>query len=180
MQMTLDGYIAGPNGEMDWLRGGEDEWDEMLKFLRSVDTCVVGSGMYAGYDHYWRQVLSKPDAAAGELAYARFAESTSHVVFSQSQATVDAPNARVAHDVKTEINRMKQQEGKDIVAWGGQTFANSLIRLGLVDEYRITLNPTLLGAGKALFDKLEERKKLSLQDSRPMRSGNIVIRYGAG
>ena len=70
--------------------------------------------------------------------------------------------------------------GKNIIAWGGANFASNLINLGLVDEYRLALNPTILARGKALFNNMEQRKKLKLIDSKPLDSGLIVLRYVQG
>ena len=80
-------------------------------------------------------------------------------------------------DLPAEVARLKRENGKDIIAWGGANFAANLIDLGLVDEYRFELNPTLLVKGKALFNNLEQRRKLTLIDSKPMESGLIILRY---
>lgn len=177
MQMTLDGCIAGPKDEMDWLISSEDDWAEMFKDLKSVDTCLVGGKMYPGYAAYWRSVLTNPAASPQELAYAQFADRTPHIVFSHSISSVDWPNTRISGDVQSEIRKLREAPGKDMIVWGGATFASSLINLGVIDEYRIALNPTVLGSGKTLFNNIEERKKLNLIDARPLKSGIIIIRY---
>jgi dihydrofolate reductase len=180
MQITVDGFACGPNDEMEWLIGGDEEWREMFRDLASVDTCLVGSKMFPGYAGYWRSVLTNPNANKNELEYARYANRTPHVVFSKSESLkTEWPNTRFANDPKQEITQLKQQPGKNIIVWGGADFASSLIKLGLLDEYRITLNPTLLGAGKTPFHNIVPKKKLQLIDARPLKSGNVILRYGA-
>lgn len=177
MQVTLDGFIEGPNGEVDWILAGDDEWEAMFNFLESVDTFLVGRKMYPGYAGYWRSVLTDPSGSANERRYAQLAEKAQHIVFSNTISTTDWANTRVAGDLEAEVTRLKKQPGNNIVAWGGATLASALINSGLVDEYRLTLNPTLLGSGKALFNNLEGRRRLQLTGSLPMSSGNIVLTY---
>ncbi len=177
MQMTLDGIVASPGAEMDWILAGDDYWQAMFKDLESVDTFLVGRKMYPEYSEYWRHVLSDPAADKNELAFARIADKTPHIVFSGTLTTVDWANTRIAKDAEQEITALKKQPGKDLLAWGGAAFANTLIKLGLIDEYRIGLNPTLLGKGTALFSDLTKREKLKLIDSRPMQSGITLLRY---
>lgn len=180
MQMTLDGFVCGPNDEMDWLIGSDEEWAEMSKDLESVDTCLLGSKMYPGYAAYWRSVLTNPNAHPGEIAYARYAERTPHIVFSKSGSVkADWKNTRIADDPEREIAQLKQQPGKNIIVWGGAGFASTLVTLGLIDEYRIALNPTLLSAGKSPFHHIGSRQKLQLTDAKSFKSGNIILRYGA-
>jgi dihydrofolate reductase len=177
MQMTLDGYVAGPNDELDWLISSDDEWTEMFKDLESVDTFLLGRKMYPGYAGFWLSALNDPSMSADLVKFARLADKTQHIVFTRSDFKPEWKNTKVSHDPAEEIARLKKQDGKDIMAWGGASFARELIRLGLVDEYRISLNPTLIGDGKSLFSDLKKRYKLQLVDSRKLSSGVMVLRY---
>lgn len=179
MQMTLDGFVEGPNGEMDWLLGGEEIWQEMFKDIQSVDTYMLGSGAYPGYSTYWRSVLTNPSSDKNELTYAMIADGSPHIVFSKSIKTVDWRNTRIATDPQKEIEALKKQPGKDIVIWGGASLAASCISQGLVDRYRITLNPIILGGGKSLFSAVAHRQKLKLLEVRPMSSGMTILWYDA-
>ena len=152
MQMSLDGYIEGPGGEMDWFVVDDDTWKEMFEFLESIDTILLGAGMYPGYADYWRRILSDPKARPNEVKYSTLAGKIEHIVFSSSTTKIDpmAPedyhgewrkNTRIVKgDVKTEVLKLKQSKGKDIVLWGGASMASSLIELGLIDEYRLSVN----------------------------------------
>lgn len=177
MQMTLDGYVAGPNDELDWIVSSNDEWTEMFKDLESVDTYLLGRKMYPGYADFWLTALKDPSMPADLVKFAKIADKTTHIVFTRGDFKPTWQNTRVAHDLVADITNLKKQEGKDMMAWGGANFASELINHGLVDEYRITLNPTVLGAGKPLFANIKKRNRLQLIDSRPLSSGLIVLRY---
>ena len=178
MTMTLDGYVAGPNDEMDWLINSADEWADLFKDLDSADTYLLGRKMYPIYSEYWQSVLRNPDSEANELKFARLADKTQHIVFTKGDFKPDWKNTRVAHDLQAEVTRLKKENGKNIIAWGGANFAANLIKLGLVDEFRFALNPTVLTKGKSLFNNLEQRKKLALIDAKPLKSGLVILRYG--
>src|ERR1700742_1982384 len=133
--------------------------------------------MYPFYSQYWQSVLHNPDSKPNELKFAKLADKTQHIVFTKGDFKPDWKNTRVAHDLPAEVTRLKKENGKNIIAWGGANFASSLIELGLVDEFRFELNPTILTEGKSLFHNLQQRKKLTLIDSRTLKSGLIVLRY---
>jgi dihydrofolate reductase len=191
MQMSLDGYIEGLQGEMDWFVGDDETWKDMFEFLKSIDTVLVGAGMYADYADYWRRALSDPKAGPNEVKYSKFAGKTEHIVFSNSLTRVDpkAPddyqgdwrkNTRIVKgDVKAEVLKLKQSSaGKGIVLWGGASMASSCIELGLVDEYRLWVNQIILGGGKSLFQKVTKHS-LKLIDSKTHKSGVVLLHYKA-
>jgi dihydrofolate reductase len=178
MQITLDGYIAAPNNEMDWLLSDEEEWTNHFKDMESADVFLLGRKMYPEYSEHWQNVLRNPDKSdPNELKFARLADKTTHIVFTKGDFKPDWKNTQIAHDLPAEVARLKKENGKNIIAWGGAHFASSLIELGLVDEYRFELNPTLLTRGQSLFNNLEQRKKLTLIDSKPLKSGLIILKY---
>ena len=175
--MSLDGFIEGPNGAMDWLTSGEEDWKEMFKDLESVDTYLLGRRMFPGYSAYWRSLLTDPTSPKDELTFARLADKSQHIVFSNTLTTVDWENTRIATDPAAEIQQLKKQPGKDMVIWGGAGLAGSFINLGLIDRYRIVLNPTVLGGGKPLFRDILRGRKLQLIESRPLKSGATILWY---
>jgi dihydrofolate reductase len=179
MQITLDGYVAGPNDSADWLIISDDAWTDLDKDLNSADTYLLGRKMYPGYSEHWQSVLRNPDSDPNELKFAKLADKTQHIVFTKGDFRPDWKNTRVAHDLPAEVARLKKENGKNIIAWGGANFASNLIELGLVDEFRLALNPTLLTKGKSLFNNLQQRRKLTLIDSKPLKSGLTILRYRA-
>jgi dihydrofolate reductase len=177
MQMTLDGYVAGPNEEMDWMQNSDEEWKEMFDELQEADTYLLGRKMYPIYSKHWQSVLKNPGSSGSENEFAKLADKTQHIVFTHGDFKPDWKNTRVAHDVKQEITNLKKQPGKNIIAWGGANFASNLISLGVLDEIRIVINPVILGKGKSLFDNVDQQSKLEMIESRPVKPGLIILRY---
>lgn len=175
--MSLDGYIAAPKGQEDWIYSGEEIWTHMFNDLAEVDTVLLGSNTYAEYSSYWRSVLTDPDANPNERKYAQWADRTPHILFSNTVQSVDWANSRIARDPQTEVASLKQQSGKHMVAWGAGDFASALLRMGLVDELRITIAPVLLGGGLPLFQGLD-RTRLKAIEVRPLKNGAVILRYG--
>jgi len=188
MQMSLDGYIEGPAAEMDWFVDDDETWKDMFEFLKSIDTILLGAGMYAEYADYWRRALSDPKARPDEVKYSKLAGKIEHIVFSNSLTKIDpkAPddyngewrkNTRIVKgDVKTEVLKLKQSSGKDLVLWGGASMASSFIEMGLIDEYRLSVNQIILGGGKSLFQK-GTKHALKLVGSKTYKSGVVLLRY---
>jgi dihydrofolate reductase len=177
MTMTLNGYVTSPNNSMDWLNGSDDVWTEMFKDLASVDTYLLGGNMSQEYADYWHSRLDDP-SDPNMQKYARIAHSVPHIVFSHSIKKFDYPNYRVATDAKAEIAKLKQEPGKNILVWGGASFVNYLVKENLVDEFRLTISPTLMeNGGKTILHDIKERGKLSMIDTRPLSRGNVILRY---
>lgn len=187
MEMSFDGIVAAENNEAAEETNAADQdvdnsdelWNHMFNDLQSVDTILAGAGMNPLYFDHWRAQLNNPTADPNEVKYARWAYQIPHIVFSKTQQKVDWPNSRIATDPDAEIALLKQQPGKDILTWGGATFANYLIGKGLIDEYNIRVSPKILVSGKALFKDIQDRSNLSLIDVRPLKSGTVILRYKA-
>ena len=181
LQVSVDGFIEGPNGELDWV----DTWEDPFDLSHQIDACVLGAGMYPGYEQYWRAILANPEgilpfagrvASPGEIEYAHFADQTPHFVLSTTLQSVDWPVARIIRSVD-EIRLMKQRPGKDIHAVGGATFISSLMNMELIDEIRLVMHPVVLGGGKALFKDVEGRHALELTDVGRIASGPVRLIY---
>ena len=179
IQVSLDGFVEGPNGEMDWLAHDDDEyWQDLFELLESVDTFLLGRVTYPDYAAYWGAVLTNPDSSKNQVRYARIAERTPHLVFSRTLKKVNANNTRIiSGDLEGEVLDLKNQHGKDMVVWGGASLASAFVELGLVDEYQFALNPVVLGGGKALFKDVRRRRRLKLAGVRTLRSGVVLVRY---
>lgn len=160
LEVSVDGFIEGPNGEMDWaMMEDEETWRDVFEMLTHIDTFILGRKMYPVYEQYWLAVLTDPGgilplsgrvASKNEIAYARLADNRQHIVLSSTLDKVAWKTTRIVRDVE-DIRKMKQQPGKDMYAVGGATLVSSLMNLGLIDELRILVNPLILGGGKALF-----------------------------
>lgn len=181
LQVSVDGFIEGPKGELDWI----ENWEDTFDLLDRVDTCLLGRGMYPDYEQYWQAVLDQPEgplpfsgkaATKGEIEYADFAARTPHVVLSRTLDWVNWKTTRIARDVE-EVRALRQQPGKDMYAVGGATFVSSLMNAGLIDELRLMVQPVLLGGGKALFKGVQERHALQLVDVRRLEPGTLSVTY---
>lgn len=179
-EVSLDGFMEGPGGAMDWFATGPGGgWKELFALLKGVDTVLLGRRMYPGYASYWREVLAHPKKYPREhLRYARWADKTPHVVFSKTMAAPDWPCARVERgDAKTVVKALKRGRGGDMIVYGGAKFASALTELGLVDEYNVAVNSVLLGGGKPLFGGVKHRRRLRLLRSRSYGAGEAWLRY---
>ncbi len=186
LQVSVDGFIEGPNGEMDWaMMEDEETWRDVFEMLGHVDTFILGRKMYPGYEQYWLAVLADPGgilpfsgrvASNNEIAYARLADSRHHIVLSSTLDKVAWKTTRIVRDVE-DIRKMKQQPGKDMYAVGGATLVSSLMNLDLIDELRLMVNPLILGGGMALFKDVKERHSLNLVRVKPLKSGKVSLTY---
>src|SRR5437879_2097801 len=145
--ITVDGFFAGPHGEIDWHNVDAEFNEYALRLLDSVDTFLFGRVTYELMASYWPTPLGLKD----DPEIAEKMNSLAKVVFSKTLEKVEWQNSRlVKNDLATEVAELKQQPGKDIAIFGSGTIVSELAKLNLIDEYRLTVNPVILGAGKSL------------------------------
>jgi dihydrofolate reductase len=172
VQMSVDGYIAGPNGEMDWM---EWDWDDELKnYVRKitepVDCIVLGRKLAQGFIPYW---ASKPEQEGADKM-----NDSKKVVFTKTLDKSEWDNTVLAKgDLADEITKLKKQDGKDIIAYGGAAFVSALIKRGLIDEYHLLINPTAIGDGMTIFKELDSKQNLTLVKSISFDCGIVVLNY---
>jgi dihydrofolate reductase len=175
MQATVDGYVAGPEGQLDWMTFDMDE--ALLAFVNHLtdtsDAILLGRKMTDGFIKYWEGVLTRPDDP--ERAFAEKMVGFPKVVFSKTLERVDGRNVRVENgDVVEAVTRLKGQPGKDVIVYGGATFASSLIGHGLIDELNFFVNPVAIGSGLRVF---KGRTPLKLSASKAYACGIVVNTY---
>jgi dihydrofolate reductase len=175
MGISLDGFIAGPGGEIDW--GAPDE--ELHRFhnqqTRELGAHLCGRRLYEVMS-YWETADQQPSAPEHELEFARIWKGTPKIVFSKTLERVEG-NARLVRDnAAEEVARLKEQPGKDL-AVGGAGLASTFIKLGLIDEYRLFVSPVLLGSGTPYFPALDDRINLKLVETRTFGSRVVYVRY---
>jgi dihydrofolate reductase len=180
VQMSLDGCIAGPNGEMDWMVGLLD--DEIKKYAyrltEPVDTILLGRKMTDVFISYWSNVVNKPDDPWYEFAKKMI--ETPKVVFTKTLNKSRWINTDIARgDLIEEVSKIKNQNGRDIIVYGGASFDSSLIKEKLIDEFYLFINPVAIGNGMTIFKDLNEIQKYTLIESKPFECGIVLLRYEA-
>jgi dihydrofolate reductase len=179
MQISLDGFVVGENDDMHWIATDTPEiWDDLFAMLEDVDLFLLGRGMYAGYRDYWKKALQVTGFSENEVKYARLAATAPHIVFSSTLKDPQWDNTRIINgNVVEEVRKIKEQPGKGIYVVGGARFAGTLIEAGLIDEYRLTVNPIIVGKGKSLFQNVTRQRELELLETKQMPGGVVVVRY---
>lgn len=184
MKISVDGKITGPEGYADWVRG----WSEDYGLTLQVDACLLGAGMYPGYEQYWTAIQNEPDKplpmtgklpTPEEIKWGRFAAQTPHYVLSSTPTSARWPKTRFVRGFD-EIAALKRQPGKDIFLVGGARTTASLIDARLMDELRLIVYPLIAGEGKTLFATTERRRGLQLQKVRQLQGGLVSLIYGIG
>jgi len=180
VQMSIDGCIAGPNGEMDWMVGLSD--DKHIKYayelMESIDTILLGRKMTDDFISYWSDVINKPDDPWH--AFAKKMIETPKVVFTKTLDKSKWINTEIATgDITDEIIKLKNRNGKDMVVYGGASFDSSLIKFGLIDEFLLFINPVAIGNGKTIFKDLNEIQKFNLIKTIAFDSGKVLLHYEA-
>jgi dihydrofolate reductase len=184
MQVSADGFVARPNGELDWMQWN---WDDKIKqyvqdIHAPVDCILMGRKMAPGFIPYWEDVLTnKPDhpdfGLAGKMVH------TPKVVFSK---TLDEAYPQEAGwknttltngDLVEEVNKLKNQPGQDIITYGGAGFTSSLIENNLIDEYHLFINPAAIGKGLTIFGKVQDKFGLTLEKAQAFDCGVVVLVY---
>ena len=178
VQMTVDGYIAGPNGEMDWmtLPWSEDINQYVSEITDPVDTIVLGRKLAQGFIPYWTTVAANPDDP--EFSSGKKFTDTHKVVFTHTLVKSEWSNTVLAKgNLVDEITRLKKQDGKDIIAYGGAIFVSALIQHRLIDEFHLFINPTAIGNGMTIFDRLDRKQNLKFVKSSSFDCGIVVLNY---
>ncbi|HWZ17212.1 MAG TPA: dihydrofolate reductase family protein [Ktedonobacteraceae bacterium] len=179
-RVTLDGFIAGLQGEMDWM---EEFFDEALanyesELQKTVDTTLFGRETYQGFESYWPKVALDPSLPRGMAEYAQQLNAMRKIVFSKTLSHVEWNNAVLLHEIDpVEITKMKQEPGRDMVIYGSASIVQTLTNLDLVDKYQLLVFPIVLGKGKSLFHDVSHQVKLSLVNARTYPTGVMELSY---
>lgn len=171
LAVTLDGFIEGTNGEVDWCI--MDEEMGFHHFLNEIDTIFYGR---ISYD-LWGQYASKSDYSDAERELWQLVHSKAKYVFSRTQKGADSQAVFINDGIEEEVKRIKDSPGKDIWLYGGASLITTFVNLGLVDEFRLSVHPIVLGAGKPLFTDIGQRVKLKFVQAKPFSSGVVQLIY---
>ncbi len=178
MWVTLDGFIAGPNGEMNWIMVDQAMGQYEDDLVSSADTLILGRVTYQSFAGSWPYVPENPSVSEGEKEYARKLNSMRKIVFSKTLEKAEWNNSQLVKEVlPEEIAKMKQEPGKDIVIYGSASIVQTLTNLGLIDEYQLLVHPVVLGSGKPLFAGIAKPAQLRLLQTKSFPSGVVGLYY---
>lgn len=181
MKVSLDEKVEPPQGPADWVDG----WSDDYGLTPHIDACLLGAGMYPGYEQYWTGVRAAPgtrDPMTGkgptpaEVEWAQFAAQIPHYVLSSSLSATAWPNTRFIRKIE-EVAELKRQRGKGIYLVGGARTTASLIDAGLVDELRLIVYPLIAGQGTPLFGRTARRHRVDLQNVQQLQDGRLALTY---
>lgn len=178
MHVSLDGFTAGPNGEMDWIRFDDELIDDVTELTASADTALYGRVTYQMMEGYWPTAADSPTASQHDIDHGRWVNQSLKLVFSRTLERADWQNTQIVRDdIPAELARIKQRPGKNLLMIGSPSTARTFTRLGLIDEYWINVNPVVLGSGIPLFASSADRVDLQLVSSKLYASGVVGLRY---
>lgn len=175
---SLDGFVAGPGGEMDWIHVDEEIFDYAGARTSEGDTALYGRVTYQMMEAYWPTAADQPNASRHDIDHSRWYKQVSKVVLSRSMKDATRPNTKfVSDNLAAEIHALKAAPGKEILIFGSPGAAHSLMAEDLIDGYWIFVNPLLLGSGVRLFDGVRAHQPLRLLESKALSSGVVCLHY---
>lgn len=181
MHVSLDGFAADTKRGLDWI-----SYDSELQQYADGIVATVGSPVYGRVTYelmagYWPTVLTNPNASENSKAHAQWVDKVPKIVFSKTMKKAEWNNTIVINDnIAEEINKLKQQPGKDLVIFGSPGLSHSFMELDLIDEYQLTLNPVLLGSGIPVYERIQNKTNLKLVKATPLKSGVVGLHYAKG
>ena len=178
MHVSLDGFTTGPNGELEWAIVDEELNPYVDNLFKSVDVALYGRATYQLMQSYWPTVLTDSEAAPRESAHARWVEDVSKIVFSTTLERAEWNNTRlIKNHIAEEIEALKREPGLDLMIFGSPRLTHTFMHLGLIDEYRLFLNPIVLGGGTPLFRGFSDWTKLKLLETKTFQAGVVGLHY---
>ncbi len=176
--MTIDGFVAGPNGELDWMISEIDEKGTAVldEWTDSSDTILLGRKMIDGFMKYWESEAENSESPRN--SFARKMVDYQKFVFSKTLEKSNWTNTTlVKNELVEAVNEIKNKDGKDILVYGGANFVSNLIKENLIDEYNFLINPAVIGSGLRIFDKVENTRQMQLIKSQSFSNGKVVNTY---
>jgi dihydrofolate reductase len=178
MHVSLDGFVAGPQGEMNWIKVDEELFEPVGKITDEADTAIYGRVTYEMMENYWPAAAEKPNATKHDIQHGRWYNNVMKIVFSKTLHHLEGKNRRVISDnIVKELNRIKKLPGKNLLLIGSPGLTHTFLRLNLIDEYYLYLNPIILDKGIPLFKNVNDRINLNLLDVIIFKSGVLGLHY---
>lgn len=177
MHSTLDGFVAGPGGEMDWIKVSEEIFDYASQTTRNADTALYGRVTYQMMESYWPTAAENPRATRHDIEHGRWYNNVDKVILSRTLKDNRTGRKIISDHIREEINRLKATDGKDIVIFGSPSASHALMHDNLIDEYWLFINPVILGRGIPLFNDIQHKMALNLVNAHKFSSGVVCLHY---
>ena len=179
MHMSLDGFVAGPNGEIDWVKVDQEIFDFVGKRVSEGHTAMYGRVTYEMMESYWPTAGDAPDASKHDIEHSKWYKQVHKVVLSKSMKGTQLTNTTIISDnLSGGVNKIKESgKGNEILLFGSPTATHSLMQQNLIDGFWLFVNPIILGKGIPLFADIKEKIKLNLLDSQQFSSGVTALNY---
>jgi dihydrofolate reductase len=178
MHITLDGFVAGTNGEMDWIKVDDELFEKTGKLTSESDTALYGRVTFQMMDNYWPTAADNPKASKHDIEHSEWYNRVNKIILSKTLSENVLNKVTVISDnIPEKINQLKQQEGKNILIFGSPSAAHVLMQHDLIDEYWLFINPVILGNGIPLFSGINEKIKLKTQKPEIFSNGVIALHY---
>lgn len=175
--VSLDGYFAGKDGNIDWHNVDAEFNDFAVEQTKSFGGIIFGRTTYQLFENFWPKAAHDPKLSEEDREIGKTIDEVSKIVYSTSLSEVTWQNTTLYHEIKAEeVIKLKERLGNDIVIFGSGTIVQKMTELGLIDEYRVLVNPVVLGEGKRLFGP-NNRVKLNLLATRTFKNGNVLLTY---
>lgn len=179
MHMSLDGFVAGSNGELNWLKVDEELFDYIGKRISKCDTALYGRNTYQMMEDYWPTAGDKPTATKHDIEHSKWYKEAQKIVLSETMEDNKLNNTTIINaNLANRIHELKQRAGEEILLFGSPTSTHSLIQHDLIDGYWLFVNPIILGQGIRLFADIKDKIKLKLlPTTRQFTSGVTELNY---
>jgi len=178
MHISLDGFVSGLQGEMDWIKLDDEMFDFVATMTDQADTALYGRVTYEMMQSYWPTAGEQPNATKHDIEHSTWYNKVSKVVLSKTIHETGLHNTKVIGDqLSDNINKLKQQDGTNILIFGSPGASRSLLNQGLIDEFWLFVNPVILGKGLPLFKNITGTTKLKLVESKTFSCGVIALNY---
>lgn len=178
MHVSLDGFVTGPGEEMSWITMDEEIFQDAIDLAATSDVALYGRITYQMMESYWPTVLTNPTSTKLELDHALWVENINKIVFSKTLEKAEWHNTRlIKKNIEAEMIKLKCQPGENMLIFGSPGLTHSFMRWGLIDEYRINVNPIILAHGISLFRNIHDKLNLNLLKTKIFHSGVVGLHY---
>jgi dihydrofolate reductase len=175
--ISLDGYVSGPNGELDIFNVGEEFFDFSESLTERSETALYGRGTYEIMASYWPTAADRPDASRHDKAHAVWYNRVEKIVLSRTLQNAGGNTRIISGDISAEINKLKKEKEKDIQIFGSPGAVSTLMQEGLIDEYWLFIAPVVIGHGRHAFAGIKNPVNLKLVSTRTFATGMVLLNY---